>query len=181
MVPKIQNNLLYYIRYMFSKLIKIISAASLFLVLGVAMTVSPTVNAFTAAECAAQGLGVNVAGQCGVPNTGAGTNGPVKVPGATELCGGSCPITGANSTPINSQQGVVALLIRVARFLSYISVGIAVLVIIYGGYLYLNPADSKGAETGQKVLVNAAIGLAIAITAVTIVTILSGILTGSYF
>jgi Type IV secretion system pilin len=179
MVPKIQNNLLYYIRYMFSKLIKIISAASLFLVLGVAMTVSPTVSAFTAAECAAQGLGVNAAGQCGpVTGTGATTGTLPKVPSAQTICSGNCPIT--NTAPTSAPQ-IVTLIISIARFLSYIAVGVAVIVIIYGGYLYLNPADAKGAETGQKVLVQAAIGLAIALTAVTIVTILSQILTGSYF
>jgi Type IV secretion system pilin len=173
---------------MFSKLIKIISAASLFLVLGVAMTVSVGVSAQTQAQidaCRAQGLGTNAAGQCGTPTTGSGTTGTTNsrdLPGAAVLCGsGGCPITGTNTTPITNQQQIIALIIRVARFLSYISVGVAVVVIIYGGYLYLNPADAKGAETGQKVLVNAAIGLAIAITAVTIVTILSGILTGSYF
>jgi Type IV secretion system pilin len=164
---------------MFSKLIKIISTASLFLVLGVAMTVSPTVNAFTAAECAAQGLGVNAAGQCGVPTTGTGTGTNLpKVPSAQTICSGNCPIT--NTAP-TSAPAIVTLIISIARFLSYIAVGIAVIVIIYGGYLYLNPTDAKGAEAGQRVLVQAAIGLAIALTAVTIVTILSQVLTGSYF
>ena len=171
---------------MFSKLIKIISVASVFLTLGLAFVATPSVSAAVGDACVSGGVaGViarTTAGGEGCNTGGSGrANGPVTVPGATELCGGSCPVTGANSTPINSQRGVVDLLIRIARFLSYISVGVAVLVIIYGGYLYLNPADAKGAETGQKVLVNAAIGLAIAITAVTIVTILSGILTGSYF
>lgn len=172
---------------MFSKLIKIISAASLFLVLGVAMTVTPTAYAQTVGQpCGTGGtFQLNQATntiQCANGGGATGTAGARVLPGASDLCGsGGCPITGTNTTPITNQQQIIALIIRVARFLSYISVGVAVVVIIYGGYLYLNPADAKGAETGQKVLVNAAIGLAIAITAVTIVTILSGILTGSYF
>jgi Type IV secretion system pilin len=167
---------------MFSKLIKIISVASLFLVLGVAMTATPVVSAAVGDACASGAGTINASGQCVANNTNTGT-GSGLVPPSAVICsanGGRCPITN-NSAALTNQQGITALILSIARFLSYISVAIAVLVIIYGGYLYLNPTDSKGAETGQKVLVNAAIGLAVAITAVTIVSILSQILTGSYF
>jgi Type IV secretion system pilin len=170
---------------MFSKLIKIISAASLFLVLGVAMTVSPTAYAQTVGQpCSAGGVaGVYATTNSGTIgcNTGTAGGGKGLVPGANVICastGGVCPIT--NSVPKDSAS-IVVLLISIARFLSYISVGIAVIVIIYGGFLYLNPTDAKGAETGQRVLTQAAIGLAIALTAVTIVTIISQLLTGSWF
>jgi Type IV secretion system pilin len=169
---------------MFSKLIKIISAASLFLVLGVAMTATLTVSAATGDACANGAGTINASGQCVANNTAtANGTGSGLVPPSTVICaanGGKCPIT-SNAAALTNQQGITALILSIARFLSYISVAIAVLVIIYGGYLYLNPTDSKGAETGQKVLVNAAIGLAVSITAVTIVSILSNILTGSYF
>ncbi len=187
---KYQKNTNYYLlySYMFSKLIKIISVASVFLTLGAAFVATPSVSAATAAECVAQGFqGVNSAGVCGNNAPGAGGRGtPAGLPGAAILCANSGSAGGANSCPITSTAptsatDIVKLIISIARFLSYISVGIAVIVIIYGGFLYLNPTDAKGAETGQKVLVQAAIGLAIALTAVTIVTILSQILTGSYF
>ncbi len=162
---------------MFSKLIKIISAASLFLVLGVAMTCT---------------IGVSATGNCPgtetqtAPTTCSGGSTPTtttttvgaRVPSAQQLCSGPCPIT---STAPTSAPAIVSLIISIARFLSYISVGIAVIVIIYGGYMYLNPTDPKGAEQGSRILTQAAIGLAVALTAVTIVTILSQILTGSYF
>ena len=170
---------------MFSKLIKIISAASLFLVLGSFVFATPVTEARTAQECTANGgtvvTNANGGASCSTGTAGAGN--AKNIPGSTVLCGsGGCPIVGnTGASALASRDGIVGLIIKVAQFLSFISVGVAVLVIVYGGYLYLNPTDAKGAEKGKTTLVNAAIGLAIALTAATIVTIVSGLLTGSYF
>jgi Type IV secretion system pilin len=71
-------------------------------------------------------------------------------------------------------------ILGVAQFLTFISVAVAVIFIVYGGYQWMNVSDPKGAEAGKSTVTNAAIGLAIAILAYTIVGLLAGGLQGNW-
>ena len=139
---------------MFIKIIKLITASAMFAVLAFS-AVSPVAFADTPA-----------------------LNGQNRRQQLPDVCAGKCPVT--NAVPTNPQQ-IVSIILQIAQFLTYIAVALAVLVIVYGGYLYMNPTGKDGDAAGKKVLVNASIGLVIAITAVTIVTVVKGLVTGTYF
>ena len=107
------------------------------------------------------------------------------VPGGN-LTGPVCPATGcpllgnAASAGIADRATVSNFILNFARFFIYIAAAISVLFIVYGGYLYIGDAgDQKRAETGKKVLINAVIGLAVCILAITIVSFIAGTLEGN--
>ena len=147
--------------YMFSKIIKLATAASMFAVLTFA-GISPVTFA---EDAPTSGLGVK---PLGLPDVCISSN------------GGKCAIV-CNFKSLNTTQEIVGVILRIAQFLTAIAVALAVLAIVYGGFKYMNPTDAKGAESGKTILVNAAIGLAIAILAGTIVTLVKGAVSGSYF
>lgn len=96
-----------------------------------------------------------------------------------ELIGGC--IAGINNYNSNGVLGsgknsIVEFVIDVSNILVYIAVGVAVLVIIFGGYkmLFSNGNDEQF-KKGKQTLVYAVIGLLIAIVAGTIVVLVSGI------
>lgn len=104
-----------------------------------------------------------------------------KVPTADQLCQGTCPLV-ANPDEFagngDLRETITALLLTVAQFLTYIAVAVAIIFIIYGGYQWMNVNNPESAATGQKTVTNAAIGLAIAILAATVVSLLSSFLQG---
>ena len=105
----------------------------------------------------------------------------IKLPDSDALCGtGGCPLISKPSEVAgtgNIKEGVSSLIIEVAKVMTYIAVAVAIVFMVYGGYMWMNVNDPKGAETGQKIVTNSAIGLAIAILAYTIVGLLSSFLS----
>lgn len=104
------------------------------------------------------------------------------VPGGEVICpGGNCPLIGSNYNALRQadQNTVVRFLINVARFLTFISVGLSVLFMVYGGLRFIVAGNSEGSEAGKKTLKNATIGLVVSIVAFTAVTIISNILQGN--
>jgi Type IV secretion system pilin len=98
------------------------------------------------------------------------------------LCGTNCPLLGPSATSgkLVNRAGVSDFILNIARFLIYIASAISVLFIVWGGYQYISDGgDAKRAETGKKILINALIGLAICILAVTIVTFIGSTLEGN--
>jgi hypothetical protein len=100
------------------------------------------------------------------------------------LCGGDgnqCPVLGKAANAAPSKEGLSVLILLVARFITYIAGAIAVVVIVISGVQRMNISDADAAKNSTNNLTNAAIGLAIAILAYTIVGVLSVFLTGSFF
>jgi hypothetical protein len=77
--------------------------------------------------------------------------------------------------------GVASFILSIARFITYIAGAIAVIIIVISGIQRMNISDADAAKNSNNNLTNAAIGLAIAILAYTIVGVLSVFLTGSFF
>ncbi len=72
--------------------------------------------------------------------------------------------------------GPVALILNISRILTFISGAIAVLFIVYAGFLMVTSSGDKGRyEDGLKTLKNAIIGLIVAILAYTIVTLVGNV------
>jgi hypothetical protein len=86
------------------------------------------------------------------------------------------PANGATNGPEISK-----FILSIARFITYIAGAIAVVVIVISGVQRMNISDADAAKNSTNNLTNAAIGLAIAILAYTIVGVLSVFLTGSFF
>lgn len=75
--------------------------------------------------------------------------------------------------------GITAVIINVVRFFIFISAGISVAFIVWGGYLMITSggnADQYG--KGLKSFTNAVIGLVVAIVSLTIVTIVANVVAG---
>ena len=151
---------------MFKQLIKFIIASAMF-----------TVIAFSAVSPITFAEDINISNNNGVTSNLR----PITLP---DVCiasnAGKCAIVN-NAKGITSTQEIINIILRVAQFLTAVIVALAVLFIVYGGFKWMNPVDAKGADEGKKVLINSSIGLAIAILAGTIVTLVKGALSGSYF
>jgi uncharacterized membrane protein len=103
------------------------------------------------------------------------------IPTTDTLCkGGACPVI-ANPTVANADQNTLAgYIIGVARFLTFIIGALAVLFLVYGGFLYVtDPGTGDGATKGKTIIINAVIGLIIAIVAYTIVGLVGSLLQGN--
>jgi Type IV secretion system pilin len=137
---------------------------------------------------------VNASAQTVCPNgirvpTGAacpGTTSTGTTGGASGLTPNVCPnnqcpvFNNAANLKIADKNAVSNFILSIARFFTFIAAAIAVLFIVYGGYLYIGDGgDDKRAATGKKVLINALIGLAVAILAYTIVTFIGSTLEGN--
>ncbi len=71
------------------------------------------------------------------------------------------------------QNAVIDFVQTLTSFLIYISAGIAVLFVVYGGFLYLTSAgDEQKAKSGLETVKNALIGLMLVIFSYTIVNTL---------
>jgi Type IV secretion system pilin len=163
-------------------IIKTLSILSLFatLVLAGLSNLNASAQAGTTAEiearnrAAAQANG-SVGGASGLTPALCGAG---QVGGAGGV--GACPLLGNATASLASRDSVSSFIINIARFFIYIASAIAVIFIVYGGYLYIaDGGDDKRAGTGKKILINALIGLAICILAITIVTFISGTLEGN--
>lgn len=88
--------------------------------------------------------------------------------------GSAFPHSGiANSTTITD------LIINIIKILLFVSGGIAVLFVIYGGFLYLTAGgNEEQAEKGKTALVNAIIGIIIVILAYVIVNVVVNLVSG---
>lgn len=101
------------------------------------------------------------------------------VPGQGQLCPKEgCPITGSE-TVSPTKSGVVGIIINVAKWLTFIGVGLSVLFMVWGGIRYITAGDGDGDTKAKKTLINAVIGLVVSIVAFTIVSVLSNILQGT--
>lgn len=98
-----------------------------------------------------------------------------------DVCGGSCPLTGSSNigATLGNKAGLSNFILNVAKFMTYIAAAVAVVFMVWGAYNWMNVADPKGAETGKTIVTNAAIGLAIAILAYTIVSVIGNTLQGN--
>jgi hypothetical protein len=94
---------------------------------------------------------------------------------------GGCPVLGDETIDPNSvNEGTVAnFILGIASFITYIVIALAVLFLVYGGFLFVTDSgDGKRAENGKKILFNALIGLVLAIVAFTIVSVISNLVAG---
>lgn len=99
-----------------------------------------------------------------------------------DICSGSndfgC-LTGVNKANYSGQNGVVKAVMNVVWFLVYIGTAISVLFIVLGAYRMLaSNGDDSMFKKGRESVVNAVIGLVVAILAATIIYIVSSIVPG---
>jgi|GEM_PF-2303311 hypothetical protein len=98
-------------------------------------------------------------------------------------CGGStgnpCPIIG--DTRINgSASGLSNIILTVARFAVYILGAVAVLFLVYGGFLYVtDQGDGANAKKGGAIFRSAVVGLILAIAAFAIVNVIGSLVSGN--
>ncbi len=93
---------------------------------------------------------------------------------------GSCPVVG-KSFGIGNKNVLSSFILQIARFITYIAGAIAVIVIVISGVQRMNSTNADAAKNSNTSITNAAIGLAVAILAYTIVGVLSVFLVGSFF
>jgi len=102
------------------------------------------------------------------------------VPGGDILCpGGNCPVVGQSRINNVNQNTLVQIIINVARFLTFVGVGLSVLFMVWGGIRYITAGGSDGSSEGKNTLINATIGLVVSIVAFTVVNILASLLQGN--
>ncbi len=98
-------------------------------------------------------------------------------------CGGStgnaCPLIG--DTQIDgSKEGLSGIILTIARFAVYILGAIAVLFLVYGGFLYVTDDGSGSkAKQGGTIFRNAVVGLILAIAAFAIVNVIGSLVSGN--
>jgi Type IV secretion system pilin len=118
-------------------------------------------------------------------NTGGGTNpsDSKTVPPKSILCGGNtCPAIGAaGANQLAEKNGLAKFIIGIAQFLTFLAVALAVLFMVWGGFKYITSDGAEEAGRGKETLINAAIGLVIAIVAYTIVFLISSVVQGDFF
>jgi hypothetical protein len=104
------------------------------------------------------------------------TAGGVTVSGG----GGSTNFHGIELSPISSKyKDLNDLMLHLANRLIEICGGLALIAVVYSGIMYITAGgDTAKAETARKNLTWAIIGVAVAILAGVIVTIVNGVLTG---
>ncbi|NJK71432.1 hypothetical protein HC766_01310 [Candidatus Gracilibacteria bacterium] len=105
------------------------------------------------------------------------------IPGRDVLCGGdSCPVTGSSDFDDADQNTIASFIINVASFITFIVGALAVLFLVYGGFLFVvNPGGGdENAKKGQTIVRNAIIGLIIAIVAYSIVNLIGNLVQGEF-
>jgi len=73
----------------------------------------------------------------------------------------------------SGRDGVTKVVLDVARWLIYISVGIAVLYIVFGAFRMITGGNEDSFKSGKTMVINATIGLILAIVSLTIVNIIA--------
>ena len=102
------------------------------------------------------------------------------VPNQATICGAAgCPVTGAAEITNINQNRIVTIIINIARFLTFVGVGLSVLFMVWGGIRYITAGGSDGSEVGKNTLINATIGLVVSIVAFTVVNLLASLLQGN--
>lgn len=102
------------------------------------------------------------------------------VPSGSAICGGDCPVTGDQTFEGTDENSLVAILVNVARFLTYVGVGLSVLFMVWGGIRYITSNGNEDtASNAKQILINATIGLVVSIVAFTIVNIAASLLQGN--
>jgi hypothetical protein len=121
---------------------------------------------------------IPVSSQIVLPNSGnlCGT-------GATSNAGTKCP-GGVDTTKVTSsttnQNAIFGFIITIAQWLTFIAGAVAALFMVIGGYYFISAnGDEEKVTKGKETLIWASIGLATAILAYTIVTLISGFLAGN--
>ena len=111
-------------------------------------------------------------------------NAQVKYPTSGDLCkGADCP-GGVNTAKVTSsttnQNAIFKFIITIAQWLTFIAGAVAALFMVIGGYYFISAnGDEEKVTKGKQTLIWASIGLATAILAYTIVTLISGFLAGN--
>ncbi|MBC7471688.1 MAG: hypothetical protein H7196_00275 [candidate division SR1 bacterium] len=104
------------------------------------------------------------------------------LPTSKVLCSNNtaCPITGNRdlSTDGGGVEGTTAFIISIARTITYITAGLAILFLVIGGVRYLISSDEKGVSAARLVIQNSIIGLVVAILAYAIISIVLSVLSG---
>jgi hypothetical protein len=101
-----------------------------------------------------------------------------SIPKRDVLCGaGGCPVTGDRDLSTANQDTIAGFIISIAQFLTFIVGALAVLFLVYGGFLYVfNPGGGDdNVKKGQSIVRNALIGLILAIVAYTLVSLVGGL------
>lgn len=166
-------------------IIKTLSVFSLFATLVVAGLSNINASAESCSDGSVTGPGISCASQgktAGSRNTSNGTTGGASGLTPNVCPNGQCPVfrNAGASNGLADKNAVSNFILSIARFFTFIAAAVAVIFIVYGGYLYIaDGGDDKRATTGKKVLINALIGLAVAILAYTIVSFIGSTLEGN--
>ena len=131
---------------------------------------------------------VMLTGLASVPASAVDSN---TVTGKEEIAGGTLDVCdfnddapGCGTDSVGTGVGgLLGFIFTIVQILIYIVGGIAVLFLVYGGFLFIvDPGGSgDGAEKGKKIIFNALIGLAIVLLATAIVQVVSGVVGGLTF
>jgi Type IV secretion system pilin len=161
-------------------IIKTLSILSLFATLVVAGLSNVNVSAQTTCpDGSIVGAGLTCPRTAGTTRGTGGTTSDLT----PNVCpGGRCPVfnNAGAANGLADRNAVSNFILNFAKFFIFIASAIAVLFIVYGGYLYISDGgDEKRSATGKKVLINALIGLAVCILSLTIVTFVGSTLEGN--
>jgi hypothetical protein len=100
-----------------------------------------------------------------------------------QLVPNTCPESGCPAidpkslSNINGKEDIARFIIRIANLVTYVVVALAVLMIVYGGFLMI----IGQADTGWTIVKNCVLGVIVAILAYTIVNIIGQVLQGNIF
>lgn len=107
---------------------------------------------------------------------GTGTSGqePI-VPSQSQICGGdACPVLDVGNVKFATKEDFADFIIRIAQFLTYIGVALAVLFLVIGGIQFMLGKS----EVGWKTINTTLIGVVVIIISYTAVALITQFLTG---
>lgn len=97
------------------------------------------------------------------------------LPGETDVTGKCVPILNFNENALVSLAGIALAVVEILLWVAGI---VAVAYVFYGGFLYMtSQGDPERAKNGKEAVLNALIGVVIAIAATTIVSFIGNRLT----
>jgi hypothetical protein len=92
-----------------------------------------------------------------------------------DLLQGRCPVTG-DSDFRGGRNGVVGFIINIAQLLTFVLGAVAVLFLVWGGAIFITSNGDEGKiKNARAIILNAVIGLVVAIVAYAVVQIVGGI------